>query len=50
VHHGPLARTLTQTDFMDHLESDGTVAIPNTPGLGVRLNEETLARYRVDQS
>ena len=46
VHGGPLARTLTQEDFMQRLETDGTVAIPNEPGLGVRLNEETVERYR----
>ena len=48
VHAGPLARTLTQQDFMDQLDGDGMVAIPTAPGLGVTLNEETVARYRVD--
>ena len=48
VHGGPLARTLTNEDFMDRLEADGTVAIPSTPGLGVTLNEDTVERYRVN--
>ncbi len=26
---------------------DGTVAVPRTPGLGVTLNQQTLARYRM---
>jgi L-rhamnonate dehydratase len=47
VHGGPLARTLTDLDFLDGLNSDGTVTIPSSPGLGVVLNEETVARYRV---
>ena len=47
VHQGPLARTLTREDFMDRLEPDGTVAIPDAPGLGVTLHEETVDRYRV---
>lgn len=47
VHQGPLARTLTREDFMDRLEPDGTVAIPDAPGLGVTLHEETVERYRV---
>jgi hypothetical protein len=24
---------------------DGTVAVPDTPGLGIKLDEEKLARY-----
>lgn len=48
VHHGPLARTLTNEDFLERIEPDGTVAIPSTPGLGVVLNEETVERYRVN--
>jgi L-alanine-DL-glutamate epimerase-like enolase superfamily enzyme len=47
VHEGPLARTLTNEDFMRRLEPDGTVAIPDGPGLGVTLDEETVERYRV---
>ncbi|MGH2390497.1 MAG: mandelate racemase/muconate lactonizing enzyme family protein [Chloroflexota bacterium] len=47
VHGGPLARTLTNIDFLDVLNPDGTVTIPSSPGLGVVLNEETMARYRV---
>ncbi len=27
---------------------DGTIDVPRRPGLGVRLNEETVARYRID--
>lgn len=33
---------------MSRLEPDGTVPIPATPGLGVTLDEETIARYRVE--
>lgn len=47
VHDGPLARTLTNEDAMSRLEPDGTVAIPDVPGLGVTLNEDTVDRYRV---
>jgi L-alanine-DL-glutamate epimerase-like enolase superfamily enzyme len=28
---------------------DGTVAMPTEPGLGVRLNQETIERYRVER-
>ena len=45
---GPLARTLTNEDFLDRLEPDGAVPTPCGPGLGVTLNEDTVARYRVD--
>lgn len=48
VHGGPLARTLTNEDFMSRLGPDGTVPIPDTPGLGVTLDEETIARYCVE--
>ena len=48
VHGGPLARTLTNEDFMSCLGSDGAVDIPDTPGLGVTLNRDTVARYRVN--
>ena len=47
VHEGPLARGLTNEDFMQRLEPDGTVAIPTGPGLGVSVDEETIRRYRV---
>ncbi len=45
--NGPQARIMTTTDFLDALEPDGMVAIPTSPGSGVTLNEETVARYRV---
>lgn len=32
------------------LNSDGTVTVPSGPGLGVELNEDTIARYRVPAS
>ncbi len=47
VHDGPLARTLTNEDFMRQLEPDGMVTIPQAPGLGVTLNEDTVEHYRV---
>jgi L-alanine-DL-glutamate epimerase-like enolase superfamily enzyme len=30
------------------LEPDGTIAVPNRPGLGFDLNEDVVARFRVD--
>jgi L-alanine-DL-glutamate epimerase-like enolase superfamily enzyme len=30
-----------------NVNADGTIDVPRRPGLGVRLNEDTLARYRV---
>jgi len=27
------------------LEADGTVKVPRSPGLGVRINEDVLRRY-----
>jgi L-rhamnonate dehydratase len=41
----PLRWELTQERFP--IESDGRVTVPDRPGLGVSLNEETLKRYRV---
>lgn len=41
----PLRWELTRERF--EIEADGRVAVPTAPGLGVSLNEETLARYRV---
>jgi len=41
----PLRWELTRERF--EIEADGRVAAPTAPGLGVSLNEETLARYRV---
>ena len=46
VRDGPLARGLTNEDFLDRLEQDGTVAVPTAPGLGVTLRADTVARYR----
>jgi predicted dithiol-disulfide oxidoreductase (DUF899 family) len=28
---------------------DGTVALPDRPGLGVTLNQDTIDKYRIDQ-
>jgi L-alanine-DL-glutamate epimerase-like enolase superfamily enzyme len=28
---------------------DGTVELPDRPGLGVTLNQDTIDRYRIDQ-
>ena len=28
--------------------ADGTIAVPDRPGLGFELNEDTVARFRVD--
>ena len=41
----PLRWELTQERFP--IEGDGRVTVPDRPGLGVSLNEETLRRYRV---
>lgn len=41
----PLRWDLTQEAFP--IESDGTVAVPTRPGLGVSLNEATIAEFRV---
>lgn len=43
VSESPIARDLLTRPF--HLETDGTVRVPQTPGLGVQLNEEVLRRY-----
>lgn len=43
VSESPLARELIAEPF--RLESDGTVRVPQTPGLGVTLNEQVLRRY-----
>lgn len=40
----PLNRSLVRPAFR---AVDGYVTVPETPGLGVELDEETLARYRV---
>jgi L-alanine-DL-glutamate epimerase-like enolase superfamily enzyme len=31
------------------VKADGTVSLPDRPGLGVRLNQATIDRYRIDQ-
>lgn len=43
VSESPLARELLTEPF--HLEADGTLRVPQAPGLGVKLNEEVLRRY-----
>lgn len=32
------------------VDDDGMVAVPQTPGLGVHLNEETIQRYQAPMS
>lgn len=44
VEQGPLRQTLTRETFPVH---DGYVAVPQGPGLGVTLDEDVIARYRV---
>lgn len=41
----PLRWHLTQENF--EIGGDGRIAVPDAPGLGVSLNRETIARYRV---
>lgn len=43
--HSPLRWQTTQEHFP--VEDDGCVRIPQAPGLGVSLNQETIERYRV---
>ncbi|GHO89806.1 mandelate racemase/muconate lactonizing enzyme family protein [Dictyobacter formicarum] len=43
VSESPIARDLLTRPF--HLEADGTVRVPQTPGLGVQINEDVLRRY-----
>jgi L-alanine-DL-glutamate epimerase-like enolase superfamily enzyme len=31
------------------MDADGTVRLPDRPGLGVTLNQDTIDRYRVGQ-
>lgn len=52
VPHTDLVEYLTGSPFIDELvdegwklDADGTVAIPQGPGLGVRLKKDTLKRY-----
>ena len=44
VEQGPLRQTLTRETFP---VVDGYVQVPQEPGLGVTLDEEVVARYRV---
>jgi len=39
-------RDLVRTDVR---VANGTAQIPDTPGLGVELNDEVVARYRTDR-
>jgi L-rhamnonate dehydratase len=43
----PLRWETTEESML--VDGDGTVAVPNTPGLGVRLNQAAVERYRVAQ-
>ncbi len=45
--HSPLRWETTREHFP--VEEDGCVRVPQAPGLGVTLNEETIARYRFVQ-
>lgn len=45
VWDSPLAHELVQPRFW--IERDGTVAVPEGPGLGITLDEAVLRRYRV---
>jgi L-alanine-DL-glutamate epimerase-like enolase superfamily enzyme len=42
--HSPLRWQTTREHFV--VEEDGCVRVPQAPGLGVTLNEETIERYR----
>ena len=42
--HSPLRWSTTQENFP--VEQDGCVRVPQTPGLGVTLNPESVAKYR----
>jgi len=45
--HSPLRWETTREHFA--IEEDGCVRVPQRPGLGVTLNEETIERYRFRQ-
>lgn len=45
--HSPLRWETTEEHFA--IEEDGCVRVPQRPGLGVTLNEETIERYRFRQ-
>ena len=42
--HGPLSRSLVKEPLT---MVDGHLAVPEGPGLGVEVNEETIAKYRI---
>jgi L-alanine-DL-glutamate epimerase-like enolase superfamily enzyme len=44
VEKGPLRQTLTRQRFP---VIDGNIAVPEAPGLGIDLDEDVVARYRV---
>ncbi len=45
VSQSPLTRGIARASFA--LAADGTVAIPDTPGIGVEVDEDFIARHRV---
>lgn len=45
--HSPLRWNMTNEQIV--VEEDGTVKVPQRPGLGVTLNQETIERYRFRQ-
>jgi L-alanine-DL-glutamate epimerase-like enolase superfamily enzyme len=45
VEQGALRQSLTVQDFP---VVNGDVSVPEGPGLGIDLNEEIVAKYRVD--
>lgn len=45
--HSPLRWNMTNEQIL--VEQDGTVKVPQRPGLGVTLNQETIERYRFRQ-
>jgi len=46
VTRSTLRRELVRTDFQ---VSGGVASVPQTPGLGIELNEDVLNRYRIDR-
>jgi L-alanine-DL-glutamate epimerase-like enolase superfamily enzyme len=44
VEQGSLRQTLTKQRFA---VVDGNISVPEAPGLGIELDEEVVARYRV---
>ena len=41
----PLRHEITLERFM--IDDEGYVAVPEGPGLGVTINEETIEKYRI---